>query len=254
MANVGSRGLVRYEETFATDSIHTGTANGVGWYTSLDSSDTAFLRAVNTSRGLHAAGALTTTTDNMIEFCGDTLMFSGQTGHSSVEIMLQLDDVSNVAFNFGFNDEVLETNDTLPVEIGTAAWTFGAADAFLGFVYDTGATNAELHCFWANGAAVGMTTADSSVDGKEVRMRGMAPTNSKWFYMKVEMQDRGSGNGVRATFMCADHNGRTLEKVFNTSVDRDRTMCFYLGIENRADSAVNAYIKLPCWEQTIETN
>ena len=81
----------------------------------------------------------------------------------------------------------------------------------------------------------------------------MAPTASKWLYLKVEMQDRGSGNGVRATFLATDHNGRSVEKVFNTTVDRTTPMCFYFALEARASSQRNCYIKLPAWEQTIET-
>ena len=82
-------------------------------------------------------------------------------------------------------------------------------------------------------------------------MVGMAPTNAKWLYMKVEMQDRGSGKGVRATFLAVDHTGKSVEKVFNTSVDRDLPLNYYLGVENRSASVHNIYIRCPSWEQTI---
>jgi len=114
----------------------------------------------------------------------------------------------------------------------------------------TDATNDELHCYWIDDASVGMTDADSSVDGTAVRMRGMAPTASKWLYLKVEMQDRGSGNGVRATFLAVDHLGRSMEKVFNTSVDRDCLLCYYLGVESRG-TASTFYIRNANWEQSI---
>ena len=263
MANVGPKGVIRYEETFATDNIAGGTpgssdgaaADGIAWVCSGDSGNTAFARAVNAARGLHIAGATDATgASDMIEICSDQIFMYGQTGHSSVEIIVQFDDVTNMAFNFGFNDDSLDDSNTLPIEIGTAAWTLNATDGFCGLVYDTGATNNELHCFWANGAVVGMTDADSSVNGKAVRMTGMAPTNNKWLYMKVEIQDRGSGNGNRATFLAVDHNGRSVEKVFNTSVDRDLALCYYFGMENRTASAHNCRIRYMAWEQSIETD
>jgi hypothetical protein len=83
-------------------------------------------------------------------------------------------------------------------------------------------------------------------------MNGMAPTAAQWLYMKVEMQDRGSGNGVHATFLAVDHTGKSVCKEFNTSVDRDCPLCFYFGVENRSGSATpSIYIKSPNWKQTI---
>jgi len=255
MANVGSKGIVRYEETFAADNVAGGAAgsdgtvaDGIAWLGSSDTGNTPFVRAMNTARGLHVAGATDATgATDMIEFNGDQLMFYGQTGHSSAEIMVQFDDVTNMAFNFGFNDEVTDSSNLTPVSLSGTTWTSNAG-AFVGFVYDTDAGNDELHCFWVNGD-VDTTTAIA-----DLRMNGLAPTNSKWLYMKVEIQDRGSGNGVRATLMCADHNGRSAEKVFNTTVARTTALCFYFCMANRSASAHNCYIKCPAWEQTIETN
>jgi len=81
-------------------------------------------------------------------------------------------------------------------------------------------------------------------------MKGMAPTASKWLYLKVEMQDRGSGKGVRATFLAVDHLGRSMEKVFDTSIDRDCQMCYYFACESRG-SANSIYLRQCNWEQTI---
>ena len=115
----------------------------------------------------------------------------------------------------------------------------------------TGATNEELHCYWADDNVLGMADADSSVDGQTVRMRGIAPTASKWLYMKVEMQDRGSGLGVRATFLAVTHTGASVERVFNTSGDRDVALCYYVCAENRDTGTPDVYIKGTNWEQTI---
>ncbi len=254
MANVGSIGITRYFETFAADTISTGLAgssdgaagNGIAWVTSADAGDTAPVRAVNTSRGLHVSGATDTTDDDLVEFNGDTLMFTGQTGHSSIELLLQFDIVTTLALNFGFNDEVTDSSNSLPVELSGTTWTSNAT-AFLGFVYDTDADNDELHVFWVN---AGTDTTESIAD---LRMVGMAPTASKWLYLKCEMQDRGSGNGVRATLLAVDHKGRSVEKTFNTTVSRTTPLCYYLGFENRDGIAHTAYWKACAWEQTIET-
>ena len=253
MANMGAKGVIRYEETFAADTIAAGTpgtsdgsaGDGIAWVDSGDTGNTAIVRAVNAARGLHAAGATDATNNDMIEINSDVTLFYGQVGHNAVEILVQFDDVTNVAFNFGFNDESLEGANTLPVELATTTFTLNAADAFVGFVYDTGATNDELHCIWSDD---GTLTSTAIAD---LRMTGMAPTNSQWLWLRVELQDRGSGNGVRATFLAIDHNGRSVEKVFNTSVDRDVALAYYFGMENRSASAHNVYIKRMAWEQGI---
>lgn len=244
MANVGSKGIVRYEETFALDNIGTSAGDGIAWLVSSDSGDTAPVRACAAGKGLHVSGATYATDNNLIEFSGDQLMFYGQEGHSAVEVLIQLSSAASVAFNFGFNDDQLEDSNTLPVELSGTTWTSNAS-TFLGFVYDTDATNDDLHCFWVNGGT------DTSTSISDLQMTGMAPTAGKWLYLKVEMQDRGSGNGVRATFLAVDHTGKSVEKVFNTSVSRSTALCFYFGMENRSAAARTFYLKAPAWEQSI---
>ena len=247
MANMGSQGILKHIDDSATAILSTSEGAGKTWITT--GTGTTFIRAVAAGKGLHYAGVTGGTTTNLIEWCSPLKHFAGQEGHSAMEIMIQFSAVTSLAFNFGFNDDVLDASGLCPVTISTAAWTANAG-TFLGFVYDTGATNNELHCYWANGGTVGMTDADSSVDGQVVRMKGMAPTLAKWLYLKVEMQDRGSGKGVRATFLAVDHLGRSMEKVFNTSVDRTTALDYHYAIESRG-SAVTIYMKGCNWEQTI---
>lgn len=247
MANVGSTGIVRYEETFATDTI--GSAgDGIGWIITNDSSDTPWARAVNTSRGLHAVGTLTTTDNNRLEFLSDTFLFTGQTGHSSVECLLQLNVVTTIAIFFGFNDAVTGPSNIIPVALSGTTFTLNAADGCIGILLDADADNDVFHAFWGNGGVKTPLSAET------LRMGGMAPTASKWFYMKVSMQDMGTTKGVRASFLVVDHNGASIEKEFDTSVDRDLPLNFYLGLENRDSIEHVAYLKSPAWEQTIETN
>ncbi len=243
MPNVGSKGIVRYEETFAADTI--GSAgDGIAWGVSSDAGTTC-ARAVAAGKGLHLYGASSTGSADRQEFASDVLLFTGQEGHASVEIILQLDVVTNVAFFFGFNDATTASGNIIPVALSGTTFAQNSADGLIGICYDTAADNDELHCFWGNGAVKTTTpTAD-------LRMVGVAPTAAKWLYMKVEMQDAGSGKPVIATFLAVDHNGRSVEKVFNTSVDRDLPLCYYLGVENRTSTARLAYARGIAWEQTI---
>ena len=244
MANVGPTGIVRYEEKLAVDNISTAAADGIGWLTSADAADTAFARAVAAGKGLHLAGALAATDNNMIELCGDSLMFAGQEGHCAVELLIAFDVITDLAFNFGFNDAVLETSNTLPCELAAKTWVTNAS-TFAGLVFDVDATDDELHVMWVD------DDSDSVEAIANLRMKGIAPTAGKWLFMRVSLQDRGSGKGLRATFLVVDHNGRSVEKTFNTTVDRDCPLCWYLGVENRAATAHNVYIKGIAWEQAV---
>lgn len=244
MANVGSIGITRHIDDPSVSTVNATAGAGVTWALSSDSSDTAFAKAVAAGKGLHYAGATAATDDNMIEFCSNNLIFAAQEGHAEVEILLQLDDITNAAFFFGFSDDVQETANTIPVELETTTFTNRAA-THCGIVYDVDATNDDLHCHWADG---GTNTTTAIAD---LRMSGMAPANAKWMYLKVELDDRGSGNGARATFLAVDHNGRSVEKTFNTTVTRSTALCYYFGYENRSASVHNVYIKHNNWAQTI---
>jgi hypothetical protein len=252
MANVGNKGIVRYEETFSVPNIGTGVqgldggtnaANGIAWLQNIDTGDKAWARSMSASKGMHIAGSIAGTDNNMIEFCGDQLMFYGSTGFNAVEALIQFDVATNIAFNFGFSDDVTETSATLPVELSTATF-YSSASTFLGFVFDTDATNDELHCFWTDDDVDTTETLDN------LRMKGFSLTANKWLWLRVEMQDRGSGTGVRATFHAAQ-DGKHATKEFNTTVDNDCALCWYFAAENRSAIGHNVYIKLPAWEQSI---
>ncbi len=244
MANAGSNGIIRHIDNPCNTIVSATEGTTITWAVSSDTSDTAIVRAVAAGKGLHYAGATYATDDNMIEFCGNNLYFTAQEGHCEAEVLLQLDVVTNIAFNFGFNDDVLDSGNTLPAELATATWTT-TSTAFAGIVFDTDATNDELHCMWVDGGT------DTTTALADLRMNGMAPTAAKWLYMKVELDDRGSGNGARATFTACDHKGKSVSKTFNTTITRSTPLCFYLGVENRSASAHNVYIRCPNWAQTV---
>jgi hypothetical protein len=92
---------------------------------------------------------------------------------------------------------------------------------------------------------------DTTTAIAKLRMNGAAPIASKWIKARVEIQDRGVGSdGVRATFSI-DQDGKTFEKTFDTTVDRDCGLCPYIAFENRTTTAHNVYIKYIDYEQTI---
>lgn len=243
MANTGSLGCLREVETFDRDDINSSAADGVRWLTSADGGDTAFARAASAALGRHAAGATAATDDNMIELNGDILDVYGQVGAHALEVLFRVDVATNIAFNIGFNDDSLEASNTLPAELATATWTSNAS-TFVGLVFDTDATNADVHCFWVD------ADADTSKALADLRMSGATLAAAVWAKARVEIQDRGSGNGVRATFSFSQ-NGKTFEKVFDTSVTRSTALVPYIGFENRSASAHNCYVKYIITEQSI---
>ena len=249
MANVGSVGIQKHIDNPANTIVSATAGTTVTWATGTPGSATDFVRAVAAGKPLHYFGVMDAVDNSGSEFACNNLHFSVQNGHCAVEIMIQFEDASEHAFCFGFNDTVQDTN--LPIDVTDTTMAATATD-WIGFVYDgTDATNKDLHCAWVRTDVMGQTDMDGSVDGQSIRMSGLAPTNAKWLYMKVEMQDRGSGSGARATFMATDHTGKSAEKVFNTTIDRATPLCYHLYIENRTATGGDVFLVNTNWEQSI---
>ncbi len=247
MANVGSVGILKHIDDPSVTVIADASAAGVTWVSDSTGSGTDFVKAVAAGKGLHYAGALTAVDNELEEFNGNNLQFAAQEGHSSVEIIVQFSTIADLAFCFGFNDVAEEGN--MPMEL-TGTTISANAGTFVGLLYDDDSTDPDnLYCVWVDGDTVGQTDSTGSVNGQAIKMSGIAPTAAQWFYMKVSMQDRGSGNGARVTFMATDHLGRSVEKVFNTTVTRSTPLCFSYAVENRDATARNLYIRFPNWEQ-----
>jgi hypothetical protein len=239
MPNAGAKGFYEHIDDPMVSVIDAAASADTTWVADSTNGATDFTRAVAAGKGLHYYSTSDTTDNDMQEICSNLLLFTGQEGYSYVEILMQSNSVDDMAFNFGLNDTVEEVaaGGTLPVELDGTSWT-STSSTFIGFVYDVDATNDELHCFWVDDD-VDTTTAIANL-----RCNGIAPTANQWLYMRVEMQDRGSGNGVRATFTATDHNGKSVTKEFNTTVDRDCPLCYHFSFENRSNSAATTvYIK-----------
>lgn len=220
-----------FREEWIADTIG-AAGNGVAWLTTGDTGDTVFARAA--ARGsLTAQGATAATDDNLVEIGHDLLAFRGQDGHMWLEARVQLDVVTNVAFNVGFNDDASEDSNTLPAELATVTFTSNAA-TFIGFVFDVDATNDNVHAFWVD------DDSDTTEALADLRFTGLAPTAARWMTMRVDLWDRGAGNGLRAELWVQDDTTggiRYLEKRFNTTVDRDALLTPYIGFENRSATA-----------------
>lgn len=250
MANIGPKGILRHMDDPSVTVMNASSAAGKTWVSAGDSGDTTFARAVAAGKGLHYKGILAATNANMLEFASNNLMFVAQEGHCEVEMLLQFSTVADIGFCFGFNDQILETANSVPMAIGTTTVSANSA-SFVGFTFDTDADNDVLHCTWVDDGNVGQTDANGRVQGELIKMSSIAPIASKWLYMRVELDDMGSGNKARATFLAVDHRGRSEERTFNTTLDRDVPLAYYLGVQNAAATLHSIYIHNCNWAQTI---
>lgn len=248
MANMGSVGILKHIDNPATAIVADAAVNTVAWAANTAGSATNFVRAVSAGKGLHYYGLMDAASGSSSEFASSYKWFTVKEGHCAVEIMVQFTDITH-AFTFGFNDTVADGN--LLIDISGTGLTKQTTD-FCGFVYDgTTATNKDVHCVWVDADTISTSDANGSIDGKAIRMSGMHPTADKWFYMKVEMQDQGANKDARATFLAVDHLGRSVEKVFNTTVLRTIQFCYHFVTENKSNDANSIYLKGCNWEQTI---
>lgn len=242
MGNTGSVGVIERLETFMVDDINTAAGNGIGWVTAVAGGATAFVRASSAAAGIHCLGVISAADNDLLELCGDEIFVYGQTGYNMIEVLFQANVVTALAFNIGFNDDSLEASP-LPIELSGTTWTTNATDAIM-LVLDMDATNYEVHCMWVDD---GNDTSEAIAD---LRMRGASLQADKWAMARLELQDRGSGNGLRATFTFAQ-DGKSFQKEFNTSLDRDIALVPYIGFESRVATASNIRIKYIKQAQSI---
>lgn len=221
-----------YEDWTGADNISTAVADGIRWLNSSDGSNTAFA-IVAEAAGPICQAATDSTDDDMCEIGYHLLTWSAQNGHLLLEtrVRVSVGGVDDIAFTVGFNDDVLEDSNTLPVELSTTTFTSNAG-TFIGVVYDPDADNDDVHAFWVD------DDADTSEAIADLRFTGIAPLDDEWFGVSIQLQDRGSGKGPQATITVVEEStGRAATKVFNTTVDRDALLTPHIAFENRAGVA-----------------
>lgn len=233
MPNDGPRGYIERLYTFDYDCIGTAAGDGIIFVNSSDTGDTAFAATALQGGGV-ARGTTTTTDDNMIELSHISANHRAQDGMMAMEVRAYLDVITNVAFNIGWNDEALEGANTLPVELATATFTRnGVTSALLLYDTDASAVNTVLVPVWEDDSVMMNETVAAN------RFSGIAPVASQYFTARVELWDRGAGNGARATFMIGKDSASSSSgvKEFNTTVDRDALLAPHTSWENRSGTA-----------------
>lgn len=166
--------------------------------------------------------------NEMAEVDFGALYYRGQCGHMWMEARVAMRDASESAVNVGFNDDTLEGSNTLPVELSTTTFTANAT-TWIGFVYDADATNDNWHAFYVDDdtkAATPIATLNS----------GVAGADSRWYTLRIDVWDRGSGNQCRARWFVQDENGNRWEYVENATIDRDAALVPHVAIECRSGS------------------
>lgn len=161
--------------------------------------------------------------NEMAEVDFGALYYQAQDDYIGLEARVLLERII-VAATVGFNDETTESSDTLPVELSGTTFTSNAG-TFVGFVIDSNATNDNWHVFWVdddNDGGVTIATLNT----------GVALAADKWYTLKVEVWDGGSGNLSPAQFHVSDGTTHFQYRNDNT-IDRDQAMVPHLAVENR---------------------
>ena len=248
MANMGPQGILCHIDDPATSIVGSTAGTTITWATNTAGNATDFVRAVAAGKGVHYYGAMDAVNSSSSEFATNNLNFVALEGHCAVEIIAQCSVISH-AFTFGFNDTVQDSN--LPIDCSATTMSATATNGIY-FVYDgTDATNKDLHCAWVVGDTMKQTDMNGSVGGQPIRMKGIHPTAAKWFYMKLELDDQGSGTSPIATFLAVDHLGKSVEKRFETNLTRTTPFCYHFCAENTSAAVNYIYLRGCNWEQTI---
>jgi len=217
-------GVLVLHEDWLTQNIATSAASGVRWLVSSDTGNTAFIET-GSALGVTAKGTTDTTDNDMCEIGHGLLAWSAQHGYMAMEVRLQADVVTTLALTVGFNDDALDDSNTLPVELSGTTFTSNAG-TFVGFVFDTDATNDFWHCFMVD------DDADTTVPIADLNT-GVAPVAGEYQTLRVEVYDQGSGKQTRAVFYI---NGKKYYEMAS-AVDRDALLTPHVAFENHGAAA-----------------
>lgn len=171
---------------------------------------------------------------------GDAAQLAGnlnwrvQDGSLRMETRVKFTPVTTLRFNIGFSDATSET-DTIPIKRSTTTWDSTATD-FIGFTFDTDASNDYITAFWVDDGA------DTGTAIGTLEFAGLAPVANTYYTYIVELQDAGSGNQVYATLSILDNSGKIYQKEFASTIDRDAVLLPYIGIENATGAVHEATI------------
>jgi hypothetical protein len=162
----------------------------------------------------------------MAEVDAGKLEYSVQDGQMYVEARVKVERTTGAA-NIGFNDDTGEGSNSLPMELSGTTWTSNAG-TWIGFVWDSDATNDTWHVMWVD------DDADSSTAIGTLNS-GITVASGVWYTLRVHLFDQGSGKQSRATFSVSDGTN-AWEYETSGTIDRDVNMTWHLGVENRTST------------------
>lgn len=233
MSYTGSRGFVEVFDDFDHDSIGTSAGDGITWFNSSDAGNTAFAQNAGVVGGEGTAQAATDTTDDdMCELAHGSLMWYGHLD-AMMEVRMQMDIVTNVAWNVGFNDDALEDSNTLPVELATASWTTNST-TWTGFVYDVDATNKQIYAFWVD------DDNDSSQAIGDLRFKTAAPVAATYgmFHLALYRGTSATSGVISEYTVQPDETVEaSYQKRFSNTIDGNSAQTPHIGFENRSGTA-----------------
>ena len=235
MSITSSIGKVEVFDDFDADRIGTAAGNGIVWWNSSDCGATAFDANAGFAGEGTARGATDTTNTDMSELAHGQLMWLPQ-NDCGMEVRVQFDVITTLAFNVGFNDDVLDDSNTLPVELSTVTFTTNSS-TWVGLLYDVDATNDDFHAMWVD------DDADSSSAIADLRYTGVAPVVASYGLYRVELFRGTSATApaIANIHVIPDDTepgvGRLHSKRFTSTVDGAAPLTPHVGFENHGAAA-----------------
>ena len=241
-----------WEDWTGADNISTAVADGIMWLNTSDAGNTAFA-IVADNQGTIVQGATDATDDDMMEIGHQLLAWSAQHGELYMEarVKVSVGAIASVAFNVGFNDDVLEDSNTLPVELATTTFTSNSS-TWVGALFDADATNQDVHAFFVD------DDGDTTTPIADLRMTGLTPVLNEWLTIAVRLTanppatvtqgEAGTAGGsvVAEIDVVEESTGRYVQKRFTTSIDRNALLTPHIAFENRAGTAHTFEIDYIC--------
>src|SRR5574341_1181818 len=234
MSITSSIGKVEVFDDVDHDSIGTAAGDGIVWWNSSDAGNTAYALNPGFAGEGTARAATDTTDDDMCELAHGCLMWLPQ-NDPRMEVRMQFDVVTTLAFNVGFNDDALEDSNTLPVELSTTTFTTNAT-TWVGILFDVDATNDDFHAMWVD------DDNDSTSAIADLRYNGVAPIAASYGLYRIELfRTTATGAAIANMHVIPDDTepgvGRLHSKRFTSTVDGDAALTPHVGFENRSTVA-----------------
>jgi hypothetical protein len=224
------RGPLSEEMVHFVDDFLVDTLNGDNYATSVGNGGAVAI--VVGQNGIVRLTANTGADDNVAELEGEANWYA-QAGGLQADFRLKIDNILTTGIAFGFADAYANTNDQIAMEISTTTIVDRGTD-FVGFCYDTDATNKYWHA---------VNTKNTTQAGTSL---AVAPVNATYERFRISIDELGN-----ATFF---RNG-AVAHYKASAVTNTAALRLYAGLITRGSSAVrNLDIdKIEAWNNRMET-